>query len=775
VEIGLPIIALVLALLLAFLGQQLFSDRAYFNQALWLYGVAVLAMWVYAWEERRRPVIPRPRSLWRVGSAAGSFLALVLCLLLQVKGVAYIGQAFAWLTSLVLLAITFVPSRHDWRGLFTRWWARKSEIALIIVITVLGLVLRAYNLEYIPGGFHGDEGEFGTYALSILEGNMLPPFYTGWFTHANLFFELQALSMAIFGVSVAGIRMLSAISGALTLPPLYLLMRRMFGPWAAAIATFFFAVSPWHIHFSRIAWNEIQVPLFCAFGLYFLYRGIESGRAFDYCLSGLNIGLCVVLGSKSGLYFPLITGLLLLYMIITRRGFLRQQYQNLFVLGVAALFAFAPLGLHYIQHNWRVLLLDPVRNKSILQNMDRVYAVYGTRDIGKILLRQAEKAVLVFNCYVDSGFYSFAQEPVLGRLTAPLYVLGLAYSLYHWKEAKYALLFFWYAVPVMGNVTSIDIPQSHRLVAMTPVPFMLASLPLEKLRQETDALLPSLKSRWRMFSYAVPLVIFLGLVGYKDYETYFIRYTTRWPWTDVADVARQIRKLGNDYQIYLISDLPVGHGTIRFIAHKVKVTEARHIAYFLPIREEVNKDVAFIVTPSHYQMLPFIRKYYPDGVLTRHSQFICYIVEKDEIHRRLQAIGMETGGLLGKYYLNLTWVGEPALQRLDPLIALRDFYLLTSGPFSVQWDGRIHASQPGRYTFQAFANGEVWLSIDGRLVLRNEQLIGERWQPGEIELAAGLHEISIYYRSLRVPGLMELYWTPPGGAMELVPTDVLGR
>jgi hypothetical protein len=178
-------------------------------------------------------------------------------------------------------------------------------------------------------------------------------------------------------------------------------------------------------------------------------------------------------------------------------------------------------------------------------------------------------------------------------------------------------------------------------------------------------------------------------------------------------------------------------------------------------------------------MLPFIRHHYPDGVLTRYEDvrgdllFISYLVGKEEINRHSLAPDSKANGLLGSYYPNADWSGEAALQRIDPLIAFRWFHQPKEAPFSAKWQGRIRISIPGRYIFQTLSNGEVWLYIDGRLILRDEQVQGERWQRGEVELTVGEHDIEILYRYLAGWRVMELYWTPPGGRMELVPTEAL--
>jgi hypothetical protein len=909
-------ILFTLALALAFAAQYSFAeDRNHYQQALLLYGVAIVVVWVYAFLERRWSGSPQeegklsPTALdnqrsnfipRRIVLFFVSLSALAFTLMFQRRDIAYRGQFIGWLVSMALLVAACWPfdtqmGTSFWRGLKSHW----AEVCLVMLIVALGFVLRAYNLDSIPGGFHGDEGEWAMDAVGILEGRRVPPFGTGWDMHPSLFSYLQAITMKIFGMNVKGVRMLSAIAGTLTVLGLYLLVRRMFGSWAALVAAFLLAVSHWHIHFSRLAMNDIEVPLFTTLVIYFLYQGVGSRRPLDYCLSGMSLGFCFYFGNKSHLLPPLIA-LIFVYLIFLKRGFLRNQWRNTFVFIIAALLTFAPLGMFYFRHGWEGFLLSRMENRFIFNNWDRLYAAYGTTKVWDVLRMQAERAVLVFNYYCDaSGFYGFTQEPVLDFFTAALYVLGFAYSLYRWKDARYALLLCWYILILQGTLLSIDPPQVHRIVAMMPVPFAFAAIAVERFREELAQV-----AKWRKAIYAVlPLALFLGIAAYANIDAYFVRYAERWPWLDITTMAKYIRELGQDYRIYFFG-MPhtyIKHGTIRFIAHGVEGVDVANVADVVPIREEVDRDVAFILMSSHLQTLPFIESYYPGGLWRDFKDaqgrllFIAYLVTQHEvasqqglvahyyrgtgwegepeltregvvvsfdwseiisppcsiqwegtIHlpvhgkylmgldstqpsrlfidgsllvenpggrqasevtlaagphaitvmgiassskdaialywrppgqgeellpRYVLTPGSEANGLLGSYYSNADWAGEAVLQRVDPLISFRWFHQPEVSPFSVRWEGWIRVPESGRYIFETFSNGEVWLYIGGQLLLRNDQPVVERWQRAEADLVAGLHKVELRYRYLSGWRLLELYWTRPDGRKELVPAE----
>lgn len=655
---------LVAAVVCAFAGQYAFaSGRPHYRRALVFYSIAVVVMWSYAWlESRIRAEVPGdPTSssspthrlsvvqalsaqiedetmAWRSVFGILSLLSLAFCLSLWLMDIQYGLQVALWLTSMTLFVATCWPygvytvGVTAWRQWLSDHW---RQVMVVGIIVILSFALRAYALDRFPAGFHGDEGEWGTYALAILEGEQTPPFSTGWDRHPTLFSHLQALSMDLFGMDVSGIRLLSAITGAFQVLATYWLVRTMLGPWTAVVASSLLMAAPWHLQFSRMAMNDVQVSLFTTLVVYFLYKGVESGRAVHYSLGGLCLGLAYYFGNKAQLLPPLVVGVLV-YLTIFQRGFLRRQYINIIILLMGAVIAFAPLGLYYSQHDWRIMLFSRTQDRFVFNHLDRFQAAHGTANLWDVLRFQVERSMLVFNYYPDAGgFMSFTHEPLLGFYTAALYVLGLAYAVYRWRQAKYGLLLIWYAVTLQGTLLSIHPPQTHRIVGMMPVPFILAAVTVLLVGREFVRL-----AIWRRPVHAaVPLIFFLGMVGYLNTYSYFVRYADQQPWVNVTEPARYIRDLGEDYKVYFLGRpyLYFGHGTIRFIAHGISGEDVADVTDVVPIREDLNKNVAFLLMPGNEEALPFIEKVYPDGRL--HEEvgtdgrrlFLAYLVSEEEI------------------------------------------------------------------------------------------------------------------------------------------------
>ncbi len=139
----------------------------------------------------------------------------------------------------------------------------------IIAIFLLALLLRVFRLGEYPVGFHVDEVKVGWNALSILktfrddQGNFLPLYYNtfGDYRPTGIFY-LSIPAIAIFGNTIFAVRITSALIGALTIIPLYLLAKELFKKDSVGVySALILAVSPWHIETSR-ATSEVVISGF---------------------------------------------------------------------------------------------------------------------------------------------------------------------------------------------------------------------------------------------------------------------------------------------------------------------------------------------------------------------------------------------------------------------------------------------------------------------------------------------------------------------------------
>ena len=135
--------------------------------------------------------------------------------------------------------------------------------------------------------------------------------------------------------------------------------------------------------------------------------------------------------------------------------------------------------------------------------------------------------------------------------------------------------------------------------------------------------------------------------------------------------------------------------------------------------------------------------------------------------RQMFSPDLPIGGLLASYYRGLGWEGVPALQRVDAQVAFYFHLLPVPRPFSVHWTGRVYAPSSGPYAFSVTSIDDSSVTVDGAQVAAS---IGRQPSaPSPIDLERGWHPIEVRYENRSDYAQVYLYWTPPGGARELVP------
>ncbi|EKD53323.1 MAG: Glycosyl transferase family 39 [uncultured bacterium] len=144
-------------------------------------------------------------------------------------------------------------------------------LLLILIILIAGF-FRLYRIGETPKGFYVDEAALGYNAYSILQtgkdefGKSFPAMFRSFATFQSpVYTYITVPVIAVFGLNPLSVRLPSVILGILTIPLLYFLVKKIstekYGSILALISTFFLAVSPWHIAYSRTAY-ETNVALF---------------------------------------------------------------------------------------------------------------------------------------------------------------------------------------------------------------------------------------------------------------------------------------------------------------------------------------------------------------------------------------------------------------------------------------------------------------------------------------------------------------------------------
>jgi len=148
----------------------------------------------------------------------------------------------------------------------------KRHFLGLLLIILLSAFLRLYALGSNPPSLDWDEASLGYNAYSLLKtardeyGNFLPLSIRSFNDYKPPAYAYLSIPFIwIFGLNPFSVRLLSALAGIATVLASYFLTRALWPQpryrFLALLTAFFFALSPWHLQFSRAAF-EANLALF---------------------------------------------------------------------------------------------------------------------------------------------------------------------------------------------------------------------------------------------------------------------------------------------------------------------------------------------------------------------------------------------------------------------------------------------------------------------------------------------------------------------------------
>lgn len=157
---------------------------------------------------------------------------------------------------------------------------------ILICIVVFAIILRFWQLGRVPISPDWDEAALGYNAYSILKtgkdeyGTFLPRSLRSFDDYKPPLYTYLAIpSVAIFGLNTWSVRLPSAIMGVLSVIGTFYLVEELFKKrktHLSWLASFLLAISPWHLQFSRIAFEANSGVTLNIWGLVAFLRGLTS-------------------------------------------------------------------------------------------------------------------------------------------------------------------------------------------------------------------------------------------------------------------------------------------------------------------------------------------------------------------------------------------------------------------------------------------------------------------------------------------------------------------
>ena len=386
----------------------------------------------------------KTKEVWRdlIGSNPSNRFKLLLACALTLTSL-WIGFAYAnqigiagwqfwtWLTCVIGIVCLFFTKRSQ---------PFRPNYLLLLGLLAGALLFRVPGLSWIPGLFHVDESGVAGFARDSLFTNsnvILNPFITGPASQPSLYHYIVYFSMKIFGFTIFGERISSAVIGSLGVLATYLMIKSISGKKVALFSAVMMVAYHFAVHYSRVGLNNIWDTLWVPLMVYGFVKGWKEHWAGGAVIAGFALGFSqyFYLGSKIGFFL-----LILLVIVLWKQT--SNISQKVGFIGIVALVSICIAG---------PILMFAIINPAAY--LDRVNVVWGWKPeaiqaaIGSLnhwqyFWHQIVYSLGVYTIYPDSsGFYG-PNIPLLIGPAAILFLGGIAIAITerNWTPITWLLL-----------------------------------------------------------------------------------------------------------------------------------------------------------------------------------------------------------------------------------------------------------------------------------------------------------------------------------------------
>lgn len=296
--------------------------------------------------------------------------------------------------------------------------------------------------------------------LAILKNSQLDP-------HPPFYYFLQWLASGFGAIqSEWGLRWLSMLCGALTIPLFYLLCRRFTGRIASAATAFALAVSPFHIYYSQEGRPYAFLTLLATWTTLIAAQILEDPKPLRRWIS---LALLSLVGVFSQYLYIIIIGVQVLILLLRVRGRGWWVYASVMGIGIAiAGWMMAPTLSDSAQKNYSVFLTPLIAIQSLAGEPARFYVTWQHWWLISIIGGLALTGLLLIVPRVKKSALEFYL--VMQILLAGVIVFGL--------------------LPPLG--VRFPFFQSRQLLILLPALFGLAAVGIDWIARRLGWLVPAL-------------------------------------------------------------------------------------------------------------------------------------------------------------------------------------------------------------------------------------------------------------------------------------------
>ncbi|MBI5842922.1 MAG: glycosyltransferase family 39 protein [Chloroflexi bacterium] len=527
---------------------------------------------------------------------------------------------FAWSAALVMVAAGGWKTNEAGKYPNDASLLTRLETPLTLAgIFVFAFFLRIIFPESIPIWLSGDEGSSGIAAALFAWGESNNLFRAEWYDFPALYFAIPGLLIRMLGQTVIALRLSSAIPGALTVVAAFWFTRAALGKRAAWFAAIFLATLHFHVHFSRIALNNIWDGLWITVALGSLWYAWQNERRNAYILAGLSMGLAQYFYTSSRT-LPVIILLWLVFVGSLDRSRLKRALPDLGLMFLVSIVTAMPLILFFVK--FPLELFAPMQRVSILGgNWLNITAQSRGLPQWRILLEQIWLGIGAY-AYAPLKHWYLPGIPILRPSAAVFFISGLTFSLVRNDRKVGLLLLLWLLAFALLGALSESTPAAQRYPGSAPAVAILVAVGVSEFGRLFARLWPSLRK-----SLDLAAVIILLLLAAREVHFYFFEYTPGTYERMVQDNGMVGYRLGlylrprpAGAQIVFLGKDRMGFYSIpstQYLAPQFQGIDI-NFPWGAPENPLPEKDhLLFIVLPEAEAEIPLVQNDYPGGTLSK--------------------------------------------------------------------------------------------------------------------------------------------------------------
>ena len=457
-----------------------------------------------------------------------------------------------------------------------------KKYILLILIVFIAAILRFYQISINPPSMSWDEVAYGynAYSLGIDGkdefGRFLPHDYLESFGDFKppMYAYLDILPIKMFGLNIFATRFPSAFFGTFTVLATFFLAQKLFKGFSkkeeytlwqipksifiGLLASFFLAISPWHIMLSRAGWEANVATFFLVVGIWIFLKAVTDNMwylsvaavAFIAAVYTFNtsrvfgpmiiIALSLIFwqrlwSHKKQTLFAAVVGLLLLLPtlshLLSPQAKLRFQEVNIF-----SDVSVVQMSNREIQNDRNSLWSKVIHNRRVLYSFDFLKHYFDNLSFNFLFIQ-------------GDGNPKFSVQD-MGQMylwDLPFFITGILF-LFRKKEGFWFVIPIWLLLGIVPAATARETPQALRIETTLPTFQILIAYGAYMLLE--SEWYGRLKKSFKPAFLGILMLLLLGNVVYFTHDLlihYPLKTSGTWLYGYEQSIA-YVKKVENNYK-----------------------------------------------------------------------------------------------------------------------------------------------------------------------------------------------------------------------------------